>query len=365
MFTVNEAIRFVAGLPIGSAQHIHKLNCGDIRCTDSDAFPPSDLPLDALGPEQCANLERSLAMSPSDGPARAASARLWESLLEAHRLPFLLLRVADMRMSLGSKVTVMALYEELSGVLDDSDFGEWATRSRAEILAGAYRRLLLQRAQIAAMRAQWTSMGAAADVVARFLNLHCLETSVMEGAFQFDEKATSELVKSGFDPMPPLTSKQIVGGEVRNISDAASMLRDTHKISYINTGTTRQVSQINVTAATATTGRRTKVQFCPYDEIDSELRTFCERFNELIRQADRDPFASAAWISRVLGRKRAPIPNSSVDSSAAQRPPPSLHPCVLQIGIRADRNGDYQMATEMLYNETTKSMNLLGERHMQ
>ena len=52
-------------------------------------------------------------MSPSDGPACAAAARLWESLREDHRLPFLLLRVADMRMSLGSKVTAMALYEEV------------------------------------------------------------------------------------------------------------------------------------------------------------------------------------------------------------------------------------------------------------
>ena len=31
-------------------------------------------------------------------------------------------------------------------------------------------------------------MGDAAVVMARFLNLHCLETSLMEGAFQFEEK---------------------------------------------------------------------------------------------------------------------------------------------------------------------------------
>lgn len=188
------------------------------------------MPLDALGLELRSNLVKSLAVSPSDGPACAASARLWESLLEANRLPFLLLRVADMRMSLGSKVTAVVrvphatlprgilphVYSQLSGVLDDPDFGEWVTQTRTKILADAHRQLLiyrtdmtlgfspsqrwrptardafpyckLQRAQIAAMHAQWTSMGAAEDVMARFLNLHCLETSLMEGAFQFEEK---------------------------------------------------------------------------------------------------------------------------------------------------------------------------------
>lgn len=60
-------------------------------------------------------------------------------------------------------------------------------------------------------------------------------------------------------------------------------LGSRHKISHINIGTTRQVSQVNVTATTASTGRRMKVQFCPYDEIDSELHTFCERFNVSVK----------------------------------------------------------------------------------
>ncbi|EPQ50325.1 hypothetical protein GLOTRDRAFT_50734, partial [Gloeophyllum trabeum ATCC 11539] len=41
------------------------------------------------------------------------------------------------------------------------------------------------------------------------------------------------------------------------------------------------------------------IQFCPYDEVDAELETFCERFN-LLAQPDMDPFAAAAWISHVF-----------------------------------------------------------------
>jgi hypothetical protein len=71
------------------------------------------LPLDVLGPELTSQLRNSLIVN-TDGRACAASARLWESLLEKHRLPYLLLIVADMRSKLGSKVTALALYEEVS-----------------------------------------------------------------------------------------------------------------------------------------------------------------------------------------------------------------------------------------------------------
>lgn len=45
--------------------------------------------------------------------ACAASARLWEDLLEQHRIPYLLVRVADMRWALDNKVTALVLYEEV------------------------------------------------------------------------------------------------------------------------------------------------------------------------------------------------------------------------------------------------------------
>ena len=75
-----------------------------------------ELPVDALGSDLSSQLRASLTVNSSNGLACAASARLWECLLEKHRLPYLLLRVADMRMVLGSKVTALSLYEEVSSL---------------------------------------------------------------------------------------------------------------------------------------------------------------------------------------------------------------------------------------------------------
>lgn len=85
--------------------------------------------------------------------ACAASGRLWESLLEDNRLPYVLLRVADLRMTLGSKVTALALYEEvcsidlfggrvlisfqLQSVLKDPAFATWVSKTRSSILDDA------------------------------------------------------------------------------------------------------------------------------------------------------------------------------------------------------------------------------------
>ena len=75
-----------------------------------------ELPVDTLGPDLSSQLRASLTVDSSNGLACAASARLWECLLEEHRLPYLLLRVADVRMTLGSKVTALSLYDEVGSI---------------------------------------------------------------------------------------------------------------------------------------------------------------------------------------------------------------------------------------------------------
>ena len=77
-----------------------------------------DLPVGDLGPDLAAALLASLDATPGDGAACAAAARLWEEALEVHcGAPYLQLRVADMRMALGSRVTALALYDEVRGSL--------------------------------------------------------------------------------------------------------------------------------------------------------------------------------------------------------------------------------------------------------
>ncbi|KAF8810803.1 hypothetical protein BYT27DRAFT_7185462 [Phlegmacium glaucopus] len=331
-----------------------------------------ELPVDALGPDLSSQLRASLTVDSSNGLACAASARLWECLLEEHRLPYLLLRVADIRMTLGSKVTALSLYEELRTMLGDPHLARWIEDSRSSILAEAERQLLnyktnlslgfspsqrwrptaekdtfpyckLQRAQIDGMRGKWQNIDSPEDIMAKFLNLHCLETNVIEGTMKFDSSATTRLVEVGFYNQAELVDQSNpISGAVRNRAVAVSILQDTHKalkgiftflesdplnltvetvcrlhaqlmqtsrvlysdtgsgfrLSYLNIGITRQSSSLNVTATLHEQG--VKIQFCPSDEVDAELNTFCRRFNELVQQADKDPFASAAWISHVL-----------------------------------------------------------------
>ena len=44
----------------------------------------------------------------------------------------------------------------------------------------------LQRAQINSILDQWQNIGSPEDIMAKFLNLHCLETNVIEGTMEFD-----------------------------------------------------------------------------------------------------------------------------------------------------------------------------------
>ncbi|KAF8194656.1 hypothetical protein BJ912DRAFT_901192 [Pholiota molesta] len=331
-----------------------------------------ELPLDVLGPELTLELRNSLTVNSSDGLACATSARLWESLLEKYRLPYLLLRVADMRWTLGSKVTALALYAELQRMLADPQLDRWVSQIQSSILAEVELHLIryktdpslgfspsqswrptaakdtfpycrLQRAQISDVRDRWHNIEFKPGVMAKLQNMHCLETNFIEGTFYLNENTGAVLVQSGFyDQEKLIDLPNPVGGAVGDISDALSILQDTHealneifafvkpdapnltvemicrihaklmrtsrvlyaqtghgpRLSYLNVGITRQASRANVTA---TGPQGIKIQFCPYDEVDEELETFCERFNELVGQTDsRDPFASAAWIHHIF-----------------------------------------------------------------
>lgn len=404
----------------------------------------TELPVDALGSDLSSQLRASLTVDSSNGVACAASARLWECLLENHRLPYLLLRVADMRMTLGSKVTALTLYEELQTMLGAPQLARWIAHSRSSILAEAERQMFnykndlslgfspsqrwrstaekdtfpyckLQSAHIDVIR-QWQNMHPPKDIMAKCLNLHCLETNVIEGTVQFDPSDTARLVEVGFYNQAELVNLgNPIGGAVRNRADALSILQDTHealseiftslesdplnltveticrlhaefmqtsrvlyidtvsgsRLSYLNIGITRQVSRCNVTATSREQG--VKIQFCPYDEVEADLITFCKRFNELVRQADMDPFASAAWISHVFltihpfedGNGRLSRILASIPLLKNGLPPlciPAFYKLAYNLllnNMRANRDGDYQKLMQMLYDATKASLDTL------
>ncbi|RDB22873.1 hypothetical protein Hypma_010278, partial [Hypsizygus marmoreus] len=377
----------------------------------------------ATGPTLSSQLEASLKVNHFNGNACAASGRFWEDLLERFRLPYLLLRVADMRMTLGSRTTALPLYEEvqsikqvtqrpqLQTILQDPSLATWIQQTSSDIQSDLQRQLhayntvvvftpsqhwrstaqldgrfpycRLQRAQIDLLQNQWTNMCPPEVILARCLNLHCLETNAIEGIFQFDPSAITRLVLNGFYDLEVelIDERNIVRGVVRNCAHALSILRDTHealnemltlvqwndldltveticrlhktlmrtsrvlsidaahghRLQHLNIGVTRQVSQVNVTATSQ--DQSIKIQFCPYDKVDAELATFCERFNVQM------------LASTPLLKKRLPL----------LCVPSFFKPgYLLQLNnIRANRDGDYQRLMTVLYDGTRASLDLL------
>lgn len=101
-----------------------------------------DIPsITLVGEEDYRDLVESLKVSTGDVQGCAVAGRLWEQLLEKHRIPFLLILVADLRYVLNSKILALDLYAEVCRLhycglslmmlwqaqktLDVSAFAEW------------------------------------------------------------------------------------------------------------------------------------------------------------------------------------------------------------------------------------------------
>lgn len=173
-----------------------------------------ELPIDTLWKDVALQLEASLKVESSNGVACAASARLWEGLLEDHRVPYLLLRVADMRFVLGSQVTALNLYELLVALKDET-LENWIRQTRPSVLSdtqeqlsvyqtsenfsqgqrwrstitadAAFRRCKIKESDFAYMYRMWKTVSKKASNADRFFNLHCIERTVIEGVVMFDE----------------------------------------------------------------------------------------------------------------------------------------------------------------------------------
>jgi hypothetical protein len=75
--------------------------------------------------------------------------------------------------------------------------------------------------------------------MAKFLNLHCLETNVIEGTVQFDLAVSFSFIQHRVpESLTHITGYKAelvnlsnpIGGAVQNRADALSILRDTHKV---------------------------------------------------------------------------------------------------------------------------------------
>ncbi|EED78681.1 predicted protein [Postia placenta Mad-698-R] len=169
---------------------------------------------------------------------------------------------------------------------------------------GAFPYCKLQRSQVENVRNLWQTIGNQDGAIDKLMNMHCIETNVIEGILRFDPPIHKSLVLHGFeDPAVSLKYTDIVGGAVsgdvealakadtvtltvKTICDLHKILMQSSRILYVKTphgfqlsyttiGETRQHSSVNVMVQNPFM----KIQFCPFDQVEAELGAFCERFN--------------------------------------------------------------------------------------
>ncbi|EED78680.1 predicted protein [Postia placenta Mad-698-R] len=272
---------------------------------------------------------------------------------------------------------------------------------------GAFPYCKLQRRQIEDIRDLWQTIGNQDGAIDKLMNMHCIETNVIEGILRFDPPVSfpslnprsvpiqRSLILHGFDnAADPVKYSGIVGGAVRNRAAALSILRDTRQVhrhecflsmlrllnptsqvlyvktlhgsqlSYVTIGATRQRSCVNVMVQSASV----KVQFCPFDQVEAELEAFCEKFNfssDLIGRDDVDPFATAAWVQHTFvsihpfedGNGRLSRILSSIPLLRMGLPPLCIQAEIKN--IRANRDGDYQELMEFLWAGTKTSLEMV------
>ncbi|KAI0632524.1 fido domain-containing protein [Trametes polyzona] len=212
-----------------------------------------------LGQDDAKEFLASFDADPSDDIKCAAVGRLWESLLEKYPgVPFLMLRVADMRWTLNSRVTAYAMYLDLQKVLKDSAFSVWLQKARVRVLTEAVNTLRtykentsiytpsqrwrpnvaqdrlpassckLQHAEYVSFQESWDKLNAVGATLPVYLNYHCLETNAIEGVLQFDPQATVHLSREGYQG--ELSDRHLTaGGVVRDHGQALAILQDTRK----------------------------------------------------------------------------------------------------------------------------------------
>ncbi|KAI0669138.1 fido domain-containing protein [Trametes maxima] len=214
-----------------------------------------------LGQDDAKEFLASFDVDPSDDLKCAAVGRLWESLLDKYPgVPFLMLRVADMRWTLNSRVTAYAMYLDLQRVLKDSSFSAWLQKVRVKVLTEAVNTLRtyktntsiytpsqrwrpnvaqdrlpassckLQHAEYVAFQDSWARLSSAGDAMPTYLNYHSLETNAIEGVLQFNPPATVKLSREGFSGQTEVPDRALTSaGVVRDHGQALSILQDTRK----------------------------------------------------------------------------------------------------------------------------------------
>jgi len=312
-------------------------------------------------------------------PDLVKTARLWEGeLLRRYRIPFFLVRVGDIRVSLNSAATALILYKEAQVQIEsDPVFDKFVEELEKQCLADEERHRLSWNqgvfnqpwrgasqyrfpiipsppSQTPDIQKRWIAMRGLPRQQ-QYFRQFAIESNLLELSFSLTSRSRGRLIRDGFveeavellpdsvlqdtaiitdilrDSLNALnliisivhdTSKLTVDllFELHNICMKTSMVlplvqkavadtspetptRTTHthinnselELKYSNVMLTRQATKKNVVIAGPP-----RVQFCPFDDVVSELGRFVHLARQWLKNWPRNAFASAAWLHLVI-----------------------------------------------------------------
>ncbi|KZP21287.1 hypothetical protein FIBSPDRAFT_508603 [Athelia psychrophila] len=319
-------------------------------------------------------------------PELAATVRLWEqTLLPRYRIPFFLVRVADVRAALNSTATALILYKEAQAQLDrDPVFDDFVDHLSSQCHADEenhrqtysqgvfnqpwrgtshYRFPIIPWApdQMDDIKERWAVMRGKTREQ-QLLRHITIETNLLESAFSLTSASMRRLIREGFEEHAVELLPESV---LNDTSIVVSILRDSHKALELVLSVAHDPSKLSVelilelhticmktvvilpvlekqkvapgvpgkaefpapslrTEVQELTGKYLlkysnieltrlatkknvvipgppRVQFCPFDDVVSELGRFVHLARQWLKNWPRNPFASAAWIHLVIG----------------------------------------------------------------
>ncbi|GJJ13844.1 hypothetical protein Clacol_008101 [Clathrus columnatus] len=283
-----------------------------------------NIPVEQFGSVLSRRILDSLKVDGDNDPACAEAARLWEDALEIHpNAAYLLLKVADMRLALDSSIMATILYEQLQSVYKDPAYITWSFNLKNAVIGKArqHRKYFLglvyayktsqeyvgsrrwvsakenysefpsTATQVAnealqSLHQQWRSLiQQDNDVLKKFMNIHCIETNVLESTMIFNPSSTTKLIQVGFyNQALGISDSDVIGG---------ATLKEIFSLSE-----ERTILTIDLLCRLHRTMMRSSRVLCINGQRGRYLKYVA--IGELMRTPDIDPFAAAAWINHVF-----------------------------------------------------------------
>ncbi|KDQ14152.1 hypothetical protein BOTBODRAFT_32939 [Botryobasidium botryosum FD-172 SS1] len=342
---------------------------------------------------------------------------LENDLLPRQRVPFILVRTANVRASLQDLVGAEALYTEAATILGDSDpvFIDWLEDFKHVVQQKKEEYMVVWRnapgviledwvptadlaelptepvlsPDMASIASRWRAMREhAPETVERYLKSASVDTNLVESVFSIPPNSISNVIRIGFyyNSIEDVERRS----SLADPDDIIRILKDTHKslqrvfdiAAQKIALTTDEVFELHrsLMVHQKVTSRRPYryvptgrvrdhgvfvntgmgyVRFCPPDQVREEIEAVVNHAQELMAQANHDPFSVAAWIHSAFvnchpfadGNGRISRLLASIPLIQADLPPITIPPNMFKDYIHALRearlHGNYERLTQV------------------